>query len=437
MLKIRIITIIGVLFPGLWLQAQEIKPISRQEAIEMVKENNRDIKISQQEFLESRGDFRQTNAIFLPNLTVSHSGITTTNPLMAFGSKLNQEIVTQNDFNPELLNNPDRITNFTTKIEVEQPLINIDGIYQRKAAKRKMDANALKTERTIDYMVLEVEKSYMQLQLAYQAVAVLKDSQKAALANKKLAGDSFKQGYLQRSDVLAVEIRVSEVNNQLQYAKSNVVNASDYLGYLLSEPINTIFQPTDPLEVSLPAQGELEHVPSERADIRAMELATEAYGEMLQADKMSFLPRLNAFGSYELYDDEIFAGDASGYLAGIQLKWDVFEGYKRFGKLQKSQATYEKAKLEYDSYLSQSEMEKNRASRAVKDAENNLSLTRLALEQAEESLRIRTNRFQQGLEKTSDLLSAEAQLSQKQLEYAQTIFEYNFAQAQLQFLTKK
>ena len=424
------------LLPGLWLQAQETKPISLSEAVQLVKENNREIKISQQEFLESRGDYRQTNSIFLPNVAVSHTGMTTTNPLMAFGSKLNQEIVTQSDFNPDFLNNPKRIDNFATKIEVEQPLINVDGIYQRKAAKKKMDATALQTDRTIDHMVLEVEKAYMQLQLAHQAVTVLESAQKAAIANQKLANDSYKQGYLQRSDVLSVEIRVSEVDNQLQYAKSNVINASDYLAYLLGEPVNTIFEPTDPLEVTVPVQGNFETVSKDRADIRAMELATEAYGEMLQADKMSFLPRLNAFGSYELYDDEIFSGDASGYLAGIQLKWDLFEGYKRFGKLQKSQATYEKARLEYDSYVSKSEMERNRAGRALKDAENKLNLTRLALEQAEESLRIRSNRFEQGLEKTSDLLTAEAQFSQKQLEYAQTIFEYNYAQAQLDFLIK-
>lgn len=424
------------LLPGLWLQAQETKPITLSEAVQLVKENNREIKISQQEFLESRGDYRQTNSIFLPNVVISHTGMTTTNPLMAFGSKLNQEIVTQSDFNPDFLNNPERINNFATKIEVEQPLINVDGIYQRKAAKKKMDATALQTDRTIEHMVLEVEKAYMQLQLAHQAVTVLESAQKAALANQKLANDSSKQGYLQRSDVLSVEIRVSEVNNQLQYAKSNVINASDYLAYLLGEPVNTIFEPTDPLEVTVSVQGNFETVSKDRADIRAMELATEAYGEMLQADKMSFLPRLNAFGSYELYDDEIFAGDASGYLAGIQLKWDLFEDYKRFGKLQKSKATYEKARLEYDSYVSKSEMERNRASRAVKDAENKLNLTRLALEQAEESLRIRSNRFEQGLEKTSDLLTAEAQFSQKQLEYAQTIFEYNYAQAQLDFLNK-
>ncbi|MBZ9630790.1 TolC family protein [Salegentibacter sp. LM13S] len=435
-MKVKYIIMMLALFPGLWTQAQETKSISRSEAIHLVKENNREIKISQQEFLESRGNYRQTNSIFLPNVAVSHSGITTTNPLMAFGSKLNQEILTQSDFNPDFLNNPERINNFATKIEVEQPLINVDGIYQRKAAKKKMDATALQTDRTIDHMVLEVEKAYMQLQLAHQAVTVLESAQKAALANQKLANDSYKQGYLQRSDVLSVEIRVSEVNNQLQYAKSNVINASDYLAYLLNEPVNTIFEPTDPLEVSISVQENIKTVSPDRADIRAMELAAEAYREMLQADKMSFLPRLNAFGSYELYDDEIFAGAANGYLAGIQLKWDVFEGYKRFGKLQKNRATYEKARLEYDSYVSKSKMEKNRASRAVKDAENKLNLTRLALEQAEESLRIRSNRFEQGLEKTSDLLTAEAQFSQKKLEYAQTIFEYNYAQAQLDFLIK-
>ncbi len=59
---------------------------------------------------------------------------------MAFGSKLNQEILTQNDFNPALLNDPSQIENYATKFEIQQPLINVDGIYQRKAAKTKMQA---------------------------------------------------------------------------------------------------------------------------------------------------------------------------------------------------------------------------------------------------------------------------------------------------------
>ena len=197
------------------LNAQNIIPISKVEVLNKVEEENQSLKISEQEFNEARADYRQTNAIFIPNITVSHTGFSTTNPLMAFGSKLNQEILTAADFNPDLLNDPDQTQNFATRFEIKQPLINMDGFYQRKAAKNKMEAMSLQTERTNDYLKFEVDKAYMQLQLAYKAVDVLEKALEAAEANKKLADNSFKQGYLQQADVLAVDVRVTEVKNQL------------------------------------------------------------------------------------------------------------------------------------------------------------------------------------------------------------------------------
>lgn len=418
------------------VKAQDVVPIAKSDVLSKVSENNTSIKISEEEFNAARADYRQTNAVFLPNITASHTGIATTNPLMAFGSKLNQEILTQNDFNPALLNDPSQIENYATKLEIQQPLINLDGIYQRKAAKSKMEAMSLKTERTQDYLVFEVDKAYMQLQLAYKAVAVLEKALEAANANKKLADDSFKQGYLQRADVLNVEVRVTEVQNQLQTAKSNVQNASNYLSFLMNDDTYVVYTPTDELNIAT-FTLEDKMVSENRSDIKAMQLATNAYEAMNKADKMAFLPRLNAFGSYELYDDKIFQGDANGYLFGAQLSWDLFQGSKRFGKVQKSKAEFEKSKLEYKQYVSQSNLELNKAKRAFLDADNKLKLTTLALQQSEESLRIRTNRFKEGLEKTSDLLIAETQYAQKQLEYYQTIFEYNYTQAYLQFLTKE
>jgi hypothetical protein len=57
-----------------------------------------------------QADYRQSNSLFLPSITASHTAIATNNPLMAFGSKLNQATITASDFNPEILNNPDRTT---------------------------------------------------------------------------------------------------------------------------------------------------------------------------------------------------------------------------------------------------------------------------------------------------------------------------------------
>ncbi len=178
--------------------AQQSVPISKVEVLEKVQSQNHNLKIGEQEVLSAQGDYRQTNAVFLPNIRASHTGMSTTNPLMAFGFKLNQEVVTQADFDPNSLNNPSKINMFATKLEVEQPIFNLDGIHQRKAAKAKWDATQLQLDRTEDYMVFEAEKAYMQLQVAYKSVEVLQTALKAAEDNLRMATNSFDQGYLQR-----------------------------------------------------------------------------------------------------------------------------------------------------------------------------------------------------------------------------------------------
>ena len=432
---VKSILIIVLLFSK-QLPAQEIISIGKSEVLSKISDKNLSLKISKEAFNAAKADYKQTNAVFLPNITASHTGISTTNPLMAFGSKLNQGILTQNDFNPTLLNNPVQTQNFATVIKVEQPLINLDGFYQRKAAKSKMDAMSLQSQRTEDYLYFEVEKAYMQLQLAYKGEQVLEKALQTANENKKLAANSFQQGYLQRADVLNVEVRVTEIKNQLQTAKSNVQNASNYLSFLMNDERYVVYKPSDSLIVSNFSMDN-KTISENRSDIKAMQLSTKAYEAINKADKMSFLPRLNAFGSYEMYDNTVFQGNASGYLIGAQLSWDIFKGSKRFGKAQKSKAEFEKSKLAYNQYVSQSNLEFNKVQRQLIDAKNKLELTALAVQQSKESLRIRKNRFKEGLEKTSDLLQVETQYLQKQLEYYQTVFEYNYTQKYLEFLTKE
>jgi len=436
MKKITLILSVIVLYAIQSISAQEIKSISKQEVLAKVKENNHTLKIAQQDILAAKGDYKQSNAVLLPNISVSHAAMSTTNPLMAFGFKLNQEVLVESDFNPAFLNDPRKINDYATKIEVQQPLLNFDGFHQRKAAKAKLNATSLQSERTEDYINLEVQKAYMQLQLAYKTVDVLEQAQKTAVENKRIATDNFKQGYLQKSDVLAVEVRVTEIDNQLQYAKSNILNASNYLSVLMNDTTYELLKPSDSLTVD-PSSISLEELSENKKDIKAMQAATKAYQEMYKADKMSFMPRLNAFGTYELHDDDIFRGDAKGYLIGAELRWSIFEGSKRSGKLQKSKAEFEKSKFELEQYKSTSKMGLYKAQRDFQDAINNLQLSKLGLDQSDEALRIRSNRFKQGLEKTTDLLMAETQYAQKKMEYYGAVFKHNYALAYVQFLTKK
>ena len=418
------------------LFAQDHVKISLEDVLMRVQESNASIKVSEQEARMAKYDYRFSNSIFLPQIAVSHTGMATTNPLMAFGSKLNQEILTQADFNPDLLNDPDQIENYATKVSVEQPLINLDGFYQRKAAKTPMEAKELQAMRTRDYLEFEAQKAYGQLQLAHRAVGVLQKAYDAANANLNMAQNSYDQGLLQKADLLEVKVRVTEVSDQLKTAKSNVQNASDYLAFLMNEPGNVVYEPSEELVPDSLGEG-VEVSLENRADVKAMDLVSEAYKANMRADNMTFLPRLNAFASYEMYDDQIFQADAKGYIIGASLSWDVFKGSQRFAKAGKSKTSYEKAKQEYEQYVAKSTMELQRTKRMVEDAKSRLETSKLAMEQSEESLRIRTNRFKEGLEKTTDLLGAEATYAEKQLAYYQTIFEYNQAQSLLTFLTKE
>lgn len=417
--------------------AQETLPISKSELIEKIAKNNLQIKMAAQEVLAAKGDYDQSRAVFLPNVNVSHTGISTTNPLMAFGSKLNQEILTMADFNPALLNDPIKTQNFATKIEIQQPLINMDGIYGRQAAKAKMEAYQLQGDRTKEYLELEVVKAYMQLQLAYKAVTVLTKADQTGKANLQLVENYYKQGMLQKTDVLNVQVRVNEITNQLQYAKSNVNNASDYLAFLLNENNEgKVYLPTEELENAIEIQDAKFDLSANRKDFQAMDKSTEAYKKMFMSSKMGFLPRLNAFGSYELYDKNLFATSAKGYLIGAQLSWNVFDGYKTIGKTEKAKAEFQKSETAAENYKKQSQLELNKTKRQLLDAENKFNLSKLAFEQSQEAYRIRQNRFQQGLEKTTDLLTSETQTIQKELEHLQAVFEYNFTKQYLQFLTK-
>lgn len=419
------------------LSAQEIVLLSKETLLSKVAQNNTSIKINIQSYREALADYKASNAVFLPHITASHTGMVTTNPLMAFGVKLNQEIVTPADFNPAALNNPKQIQNFATRIAIQQPLLHLDGLYFRKAAQHTANAHELQLKRTTSHFILAAENTYMELQLAYIMVEVLKKTLTAVKATQKTAQDHYEQGYLQRADLLTIAIRVTEVKNQLQQAQHNIQNISDRLSLLSNTTQKVQYQPTEKLQLVRQSEYATLQLSEDRSDLKAMQQKTAAYRSNYKAHRMSFLPQLNAFGSYELHDQNLFKGSANGYTLGLQLTWDIFKGAKRLGKVQKSKASYEKASLAYEAYKAESQLEFNKTKRLLATTATQLELTRLAVDQAKESLRIRKDRYKEGLEKTADLLVAEAQFTQKQLTYYQTIFQYNITKRYLHFLTKE
>ncbi|WP_321282004.1 TolC family protein [Marinifilum fragile] len=419
-------------------QEAELK-LSLKDALLKAAQNNRQINKAKEQGKAAKAEFRQTNSVFLPNLNLSHTAITTNDPLAAFGFKLKQEITTQADFNPVLLNDPDRIENYNTKIEVQQPILNFDGLYERKAANAKMEAVDFTTERTIKFTKFEVKKAYYQLELAQEAVNVIEKSLETAKSALQLTQDNLEQGYVKEADLLSAKVRVLELNNQLADAKNNQKQAGEFLAYILGLDIQTVIVTTEKLDhkPSLLQAINKDQDEGMRSDIMAYKKSLEARENMLKSEKMRFLPRLNAFGTYEWNDSQLLGTSANNYMIGASLSWDIFSGYKNVGKVQKAKAELKIAKLDLADYQSKSSMEIQGAKRNLKVAFDRIEMSKMAKNQAEEAFRIRTNRYKQGLEKTIDVLQSESMAMMKNLDYINSLYQYHVAVFQLELLLEK
>ncbi len=410
------------------------KELALSDAIAATLNNNKAIQLARLDESIAASNYKQTDAVFLPQVGFSYTAMSTNNPLNAFGFKLQQKSITQNDFNPDLLNHPSGTPDFTTKLEVQQPLINMDMLYKRKAAEKQIEIYQFKTQRTKEYLTFEVQKAYLQLQLAYDAVTVLEEALQTTDSVYIFTDNHFKQGLIQKSDVLNAQVQVTTVKTNLAKAKSNIRNASDYLSLLMGQGDGIVYKPGNTLQLETQVNDTATIIASSRSDFLAMQKAIEASDLMIKSSKMSYLPKLNAFGSYQFNDRQALGFGANAYLAGIQLSWDIFKGNRTKNTIATQTLERNKLSEELAKQKDESQLELDKAYRDLADASFNITQQKLAIEQASEALMILQNRYRQGLVNTTDVLMATTQLSQQKFSLAQAIFTSNITQAYLQLL---
>lgn len=417
------------------LGQDSLRSLSLDEAISATLHNSKAIQLAKLDEKIAASEYKQTEAIYLPQVVLSYSAMNTNNPLNTFGFKLQQKSITQNDFNPDLLNHPSGTADFATQLEVRQPLVNMDMVYKRKAAQKGTELYKFKAQRTKEFLIYETRKAYLQLQFAYDAVEVLEDALQTEKSIYTFTDNHFKQGLIQKSDVLNVQVQVTAAQSSLAKAKSNIQNASDYLSLLMGQAAGIVYTIHKSLISDSAVLDTVKTISSARADFLAMQKAIEASDLLIKSDKVSYFPRLNAFGNYQVDDSRMLGFGASSYLAGIQLSWDIFKGNKTKNTITTQTLDRNKLSTQLAQQKDQSQLELNLAWRDISDAQFAMQQQNAAIELASESLRILRNRYAQGLVNTTEVLQAETQLLQQKLALAQTVFTLNVTKANLQYLT--
>lgn len=171
---------------------------------------------------------------------------------------------------------------------------------------------------------------------------------------------------------------------------------------------------------------------AERSEIKVLESAIAATTAQIEAANSGYYPRVDAIGSYRRVDDEL-VGDASSadeeWRAQMVLSINLYQG-------RATEATVAKSRLQLRAQ--QQELRELKES-LTNDLDNlfidlqvsldNIPVAKRSIEQAEENLRITELKYQEGLQRESDLLDAITSLSRSQYNYVavlRTMFTNHF-----------
>ena len=348
------------------LQAQlNVKPLSLEEAIQAAVQNNKQVLIAKTDEAIAKSNFNQTEAIWLPNVNLSHTAYTTNNPLNVFGFKLQQAGVQQADFNPTLLNNPNNYSNYSTQVALQQPILNLDALYMRKAAKEQVGMYAAQAQRTTEAIKMQVVQTYLYLEFTYEYEKVAIEGLKTIQSIYKFTKDRFNQGMMQKSDLLNVEVQVNAAELQHSQAKSQIENISDELSVLMGVPKGLIYSTQ---HYTLNGQVDVaDSVFLGRSDIRALSSAVNSYDLAIKSTQMGWLPKLNGFANYNMNDKSIAIDGAKSYIAGIQLSWDIFKGNQVSRKVATQKLEKIKVQEQLNSQLESGATEIRKTKRSIVD----------------------------------------------------------------------
>lgn len=428
---------VGLLMWSFLLMAQQQNnnelSLSLDEALSKASESGYDLLIARQQREAARAGLSQANMVFLPQFSIEESAVKTNDPIGVFGIKLRQGIIQQSDFNPATLNDPKADHNFTTKFEVRQPVLNPEGLFQRSAAKFQLQSAKNQLKATSQYIRLKVKDVYYQLGILDEQLEVLKKHLETTKAFGKRASDYYDQGMIPKSEYLNARVSILDAEKELLKAENNRKRVNDQLLVLLGIEEEFHILILDEPEEETAAMPELPNT-GMNASLLAMKNQVEASGALLKAAKSSFLPSLNVFGAYELHDSDLFGDQADNYMIGASLKWDLFKGFKQVGMMNQRKAELRQVELQFEQQKLNHRTDVKDTRRSVGEALKNIELNELSIEQSEEEVRFRQDRYEQGMEKTADLLLAETKNLKNKLSRLQAIYEYQMAMAKLEYL---
>lgn len=395
-----------------------------EQALNYALEKNPDARLAQQRIVAARAELEQANAAFWPKLQLQSSYIRTDNPMLVFGSILNQRAYrTALDFNDV----PD-VDNFNAKGLVTAPLYaGGRNVADRASARATMQAAKYEHAAVRNALSFEVVRAFHVVLKTRRFIEAAEAAVRAFEANREIAARRLEGGSLLKSDLLDIEVRLAQGREDLVRARNANILAERALRKLLG-----IEEGPFAVAETAPVAGAPDSADfSQRAELAAARERERAAEAQVRGAKGGYLPRVSAFGSVDYDYGERFGRDGESYTAGIVAHWDLWDGHLTRAKIREAQAGVTSAREEQRKLRLQLQFEVEQARLDLQAANERLAVTDRTIAHSSESAQLIRARFEQGLALGTQLIDAETALVTARVRRAEAEADQRIAVAAL------
>lgn len=282
------------------------------------------------------------------------------------------------------------------------------------------------------FTYLDVQKGDAQLKAADKAVADARE-------NMRLATVRTSAGVGLRSDELRSRTHLSSVEQQHISASNNLTLARMKLAMLIGLPEDNTYEVSGSLErVAVPAMSDqvIREALDNRVEIKQSHADLEKSDAALRLARSEYLPTVGAFASYQLNaKDAPFTSDNDAWTAGVSLKWQLFDGFRRYSERKRAVSGQSAAREMLESATKDVRYQLKESYVRRDEVGKRLEVTRHSVLDAEETVRLLTKRYENSLATMVELLDAQTALNQARANLVEAEAGYALAGGRIYYMT--
>jgi outer membrane protein TolC len=341
---------------------------------------------------------------------------------------------------------PSITENYSMKLSLQQTLFT--GFKLKKNQEMaELNASATREELTKDQadLVLNVVTAYWNFYRAIKVEEVIRQSVEQMSEHLKDVKNLSQQGMATDADVMKVQVQLSDVKVKHIESRNAIRLAAMALNSLIRNSLETEIAPSDTPAVS---QGTAETLLNEnlpnlqtfarerRSELKSMQLRRDMNSAGVTAAKGGWYPQIFLVANYDyarpnqriVPPKDRWDGT---WDVGVTFQWNVWDWYATGYQAAQAEATLRQMEAGMVQLNDAVTLDVAQQYFNAQTAKEKVDVAFGGMEQAQESYRMTSEKYKNGLTSNTDMLDAEIALLQSKLTHTQAVVDYTLALARL------